>query len=192
MERKVEQPRHSRRNPWSTTKTTMILLGLALIGSAGTLYFDSLFPSDVAWSDEAFLPSTTIQTAIGNVTAAPSAAKAEARDFITSGPRCVDSAGAGDPPERGQADCLDFGECRKGERQAVQGIALSVMVSAPAAGSPRTLYQAPLYWIFKLDTRGWWTDIVGAPPNPCRSASNSPYPVPSAQCSERRFGTSAP
>jgi hypothetical protein len=81
MERKVEQPRYTRRNPWSPGKTTIVLLGVALVGSAATLLFDSLAPSNVTWSDEAFLPPTSVQTAIGNVAASTSAAKAEPLDF---------------------------------------------------------------------------------------------------------------
>lgn len=81
MERKVEQPRYTRRNPRSPAKTTIVLLGVALVGSAASLLFDSLIASNVTWPDEAFLPPTTAQTAIGNVEAAPSAAQAEARDF---------------------------------------------------------------------------------------------------------------
>jgi hypothetical protein len=80
MERKVEQSRYTRRNPWSPGKTTMVLLGVALVGSAATLLFDSLAPSNVTWSDEAFLPPTTVQTAVSNDAASTSAAKAEARD----------------------------------------------------------------------------------------------------------------
>jgi hypothetical protein len=78
MERKIKQPRYGRRNPWGTAKTTMVLLGVAFAGSAGTLLFDSFVPSNVTWSDEAFLPPTTVQTA--NVAASASAA-AGARDF---------------------------------------------------------------------------------------------------------------
>jgi hypothetical protein len=78
MERKIKQPRYARRNPWSAAKTTMVLLGIALAGSAGTLLFDSFVPGNVTWSDEAFLPPTTVQTV--NVAASASAA-AGARDF---------------------------------------------------------------------------------------------------------------
>jgi hypothetical protein len=81
MEEKVKQPRYARLNPWSTAKTTIILLGVALVGSAGTLLFDALVPSNDTWSDEAFLLPTTVQTADRTVAASPSAAKAEARDF---------------------------------------------------------------------------------------------------------------
>jgi len=80
MEGKAKQPRYARRNPWSTAKKTMVLLGVALVGSAATLFFDSLVPSNVTWSDEAFLPPATVQTANLDVAASPSAAKAEARD----------------------------------------------------------------------------------------------------------------
>jgi hypothetical protein len=81
MERKVEQPRYTHRNPWNPAKKTMVLLGVALVGSAATLFFDSLAPSNVSWSDEAFLPPTTVQIAVNNIAAPPSAAKAEAWDF---------------------------------------------------------------------------------------------------------------
>jgi hypothetical protein len=59
----------------------MVLLGVALVGSAATLLFDSLVPSNVTWSDEAFLPPTNVQTDNRNVAASPSAKNAEARDF---------------------------------------------------------------------------------------------------------------
>ena len=72
MEGKAKQPRYARRNPWSTAKRTMVLLGVALVGSAATLLFDSLVPSNVTWSDEAFLPPTSVQISL---------AKAEARDL---------------------------------------------------------------------------------------------------------------
>lgn len=81
MEGKVKQPRYPRRNPWSPAKTTMVLLGVALVGSATTLLFDSLVPSNVTWSNEAFLPPTNVQTDNRNVAASPSVARAEARDF---------------------------------------------------------------------------------------------------------------
>lgn len=79
MERNLMQPRYSRRNPWSAAKTTMVLLGIAIAGSVGTLLFDSLLPGNVTWSDEAFLPPTTVQTA--HVAASASAATVGARDF---------------------------------------------------------------------------------------------------------------
>ena len=75
MEGNVMQPRYARRNPWNTAKTTMVLLGVALIGSAATLLFDSWVPSNVTWSDEAFLSPATVQAA-----AHSSVAPAQGRD----------------------------------------------------------------------------------------------------------------
>jgi hypothetical protein len=72
MERKVD--------PWSAAKTTVVLIAVALVGSAATLLFDSLVPSNVSWSDEAFLPPTSAQAAIQNVAASPSATNAEVRN----------------------------------------------------------------------------------------------------------------
>jgi hypothetical protein len=69
MERNVMQPRYARRNPWNTAKTTIVLLGVAFVGSAATLFFDSLIPSNVTWSDQAFVSPATVQAADRNVVA---------------------------------------------------------------------------------------------------------------------------
>jgi hypothetical protein len=81
MEEKMKQSRYTRQNPWSLAKKTLVLLGVALVGSGATLFFDSLVPSNVTWSDDAFLSPSAVETASRNVAASPSAAQAEVRDL---------------------------------------------------------------------------------------------------------------
>jgi hypothetical protein len=132
MKRKVEQPRYTRRNPWSPAKTTMALLGVALVGSAVTLLFDSLARSNVLWSDEAFLSPTTVQTVISNVAASPSVAKAEAREFdYYPDPDAAIALARATHPNVGTRTALTLASAGKAN-QAVQG-----GQARDSAGEPR-------------------------------------------------------